>query len=422
MSGGPAPVRRSNRFERHRKKTLLVVIVVLLGLVELASYAILRVKGHAERRGRYPYNRILSGYTVVKNTPNFDVGTSTIKTSDGQPSAKLDAHGFLSDGPVVMPKPAGAIRIFVVGGSMALGAGQNSRYHAAHDYPDGVFTYELSIAGQLKKFLSEKRPDATFEVITAATYERRFHQSLIAYLETISQFDPDVIVNVDGMNDVGSIATGEPYRDAEEALEQYAEMYVERESWLNTSNTYHLVSTAIDKFRVSQARAAPAISAKQPTGVERDQAYAARKPRFVENSGRFLQIVDHYLAVLKADGVRPVIVLQPLLNRADANKQLSEIEKKLAAVQAPFATTSTAAVDDNLLVLERFFGDYLSAKLREHVIEQGGVYVDMNAEIAPLGPEVEFYTDYCHLTAEGNRILAETVGEQILEAGELRGQ
>lgn len=41
-------------------------------------------------------------------------------------------------------------------------------------------------------------------------------------------------------------------------------------------------------------------------------------------------------------------------------------------------------------------------------------YVDMNAEVAGLGPEVEFYTDSCRLTPQANERVAEILVRIIL--------
>lgn len=42
------------------------------------------------------------------------------------------------------------------------------------------------------------------------------------------------------------------------------------------------------------------------------------------------------------------------------------------------------------------------------------VVVDCNQELRSVGRDVEFYTDYCHLTFEGNRMTAEILGRACL--------
>ena len=107
-------------------------------------------------------------------------------------------------------------------------------------------------------------------------------------------------------------------------------------------------------------------------------------------------------------------MLQPLLNRKKQNKHLSEIERKLAEVMIPAGPDTSGSVDQCALLLSYFYDDFLSEALRKAAKEFGVPYLDLNAEIAPLGSDVEFYTDYCHLTPEGNRRVAEILGRAIL--------
>ena len=121
-----------------------------------------------------------------------------------------------------------------------------------------------------------------------------------------------------------------------------------------------------------------------------------------------------YFAVLKADRTPSIFVLQPLLNRTKTNKHLSQIEHKLAEVMVPAGSDASPSVDQCALLLAYFYDDYLSDALRKTAKEFGVEYLDLNAEIATLGSDVEFYTDYCHLTPEGNRRVAEILGRAIL--------
>ena len=92
-----------------------------------------------------------------------------------------------------------------------------------------------------------------------------------------------------------------------------------------------------------------------------------------------------------------------------------------APVPGCYRPPAWGALDQCALVLEYFFDDFLSAALRKAAEEYGVEYLDLNAEIASLGPDVEFYVDYCHLTLDGNRRVAEILGKAIL-AARARGQ
>jgi len=426
IDSSPSPLRR-NRFARYPKTTLCATVIVLLGLIELSCYVVIRIKGHQDLRFQYRYNRILSGYTVFQNVPLHSFRTSAIKSDPSEPDPILDEYGFLSDSPISRDKPKGTFRIFLVGGSTAFGAGQNSRYHAVHSYPDGLYAYPSSIAGRLKTLLERGNPGTRYEVINAAGFERRMHQSFLQYLESLSQFQPDLIINLEGMNDVYSIISGTPFKDVAEALPYYVDLYRRPYSLLNYSSTYYVLSTLYEKWKNRSQSAEPAPAAASPANQSsqggstarptRQAQYEKEQTRYRQNADRILQVLREYFAVLKADHTRSLFVLQPLLHRLKVNKRLSPIEQQLAAVMVPTGSDSSAPLDEPAIVLMYFFDDYLSSAFKETARQFGVDYIDMNAEIASLGPETEFYTDYCHLTPAGNQFLAEALARWILRLG-----
>jgi len=422
---------RPNRFARYPKTTLGVTVLVLLGLIELACYLVVLFTGHRDLQFQYSYNRILSGYTVFQNVPGHSFRTSAIKSNAAEPDPVLDQHGFLHDTPVTREKPAGTFRIFLVGGSTAFGAGQNIRYHTVHAYPDGLYAYPSSLAGQLQSYLQAHNPGTHYEVINAAGFERRIHQSFLQYVESLSQFQPDLIVNLEGMNDVYSLVTGTPFQDVAQQIPFYVDLYQDQHSLLRYSSTYYVLSTLYSKWvnRQRSAEPAPTASAAATTGGQQSTPsssasassenagrayYDKEKGRYTKNAERLLQIVRQYFAVLQTDHQPTLFALQPLLNRRKVNKHLSETEQKLAGVMVPAGADTSASVDQCALLLSYFYDDYLSEALRKTAAEFGVQYLDLNAEIASLGPDVEFYVDYCHLTLDGNRRVAEILGRAIL--------
>ena len=404
--------RSENRFVRHRKKTVVVILILAFLLIELCSNVVIRLKGHQELRKRYPLNRIVSGYTVYRNTPHYDFSLWTIRGLPDEPDAQLDAHGFLSDSPVSVAKPDGVVRVFLLGGSAAFSAGQTDAYGAVHKYPWGVHVYRRSIAGYLKQYLSQAFPSRRFEVITAAAYERKFHQSFLSYLEVISRFSPDYVVNMEGWNDVSSIVSGTPYPDAEAQLKDYITLWNRHyeKSLIQRTGTYYVLSKLVERAK----RISPEVQSDTTTHKTADftqEAYQDHRAEYVAHADRFLQILRQYSATVRADDVKMVFVLQPMLLREGHNKGLSTIEQALAEV-VPFPRQSPELTARSMQVARYFFDDYLADAMAE-AIEGNAEFIDMNEEIEGLGPTFEMYTDYCHLTPEGNRYVAEVIGKRI---------
>jgi lysophospholipase L1-like esterase len=402
-----------NRFARHPLLTSLGILLFLIVLSEGLSYIVIGVVGHRDRRRGYPYNRVVSGYTVFHNTPGFNNGTSTIRRSKSDPDAKLDQFGFLASNPIRAQKDPNTIRIFLQGGSAAFGAGQNVNYHSVHAYPDGVYSFPASLAGHLQSALAEQLSDKKIEVVNSASYARVYHQSVLQYLERVSRFDPDYVVSFDGWNDISTFIHGRPFEHAEKMLPEFIELDQKANSLLNYSNTLYVLTTAFDKLRVRRNKA---VVSKRDT--ERDisrEAYLAKREQFADNAKRFEQIVQQYLAITDVDNVQYIFVLQPMLPRA-TNKALSEIEQELL-----ISTQEASWMDqESLLVASYFFDDFLAPKLESMFAERDALFIDGNREIAELAASVEFFTDYCHLTEDGNRIIARQIANRIIQLERVR--
>ncbi len=416
---------KSNWFERNPKKTAAAVIVLVVGFVEVASYGVIASSG--VDLDAYPFNRTLSGYYVTKSAPNFRFA-KTIKSDPEQPDVQFDDHGFVSDRPVRLEKPANTVRAFLLGGSAMLGASQNPRYASIHPYGQGVYTYDLSIAGQLRSFLTAQDPDTDYEVITAATHNRMLHQSMHYYLETVSRFSPDYVVNLDGYNDIFSIVSGTPYQDLANDLPAYVRLL---ESARNQSplRSFRLLKVWYRDFVGNRVQEAMIEKTQQLDLTPADatvDAYLKLKDRLVDTGSGFVKTLSRYMAVLDEDNVGFIFVLQPMLGRATLNKQLSPSERLMDAIPPfPRSSRETSSLDTEdpeyaerwhmgMLVLRYLFDDYLAAELQQESAKAGHTFIDMGREIQELDATFEFFTDYCHLTPQANRHTAEKVGRAIL--------
>lgn len=404
--------RKANRFERHKKKFAIATIVILLLLIELGSYLLVLALGHQNQRQAYPYNRIISGYTVYRHTPGFDFGASTLRCSPDDHTVSFDANGFICDREVTISKPKGVLRIFLMGGSAVIGAGQTEGYEAAHKYPWGNYSYRCSIAGQLQKYLSEQFPKTQFQVITSASYGRRLHQSHLEYSTLISKFSPDIVITCDGMNDLASIESGTPYEDTEADLSKYIDLWNNhnRKSLIARTNTFYVLGKLSQRLKLDRILANHSVL-KPTSSADSEAEYQSNRDDFIKNASRFQQIVKHFRATVESDGATFVFCLQPFLHRTKTNKRLSKIETELDRLMlVPSQDAQTAA---RMRQINRyFFDDYLSSQLK-NMLEQDKFFVDANSQIQELDESVEFFTDYCHLTEAGNRITAEILGKHL---------
>ena len=386
-----------------------------------------KANGHGQiyflssEQSEYSYNRILSGYRVAKNRPGHKF-VRTIKTNPDQPDVVIDNNGFIADVPVKRERSIDKIRVFVTGGSTALGAGQNDKYDIVKQYPQGVYSYSSSIPGRIRDFLIQSFPDTDFEVINASMMGNKFHQSFLHYIEQLSRFSPDIIVNIDGQNDAGSMWRGNPYEELEGELPKYIELlplYREKPLFLRRTYSYQFLYRTYfkgndifdfyftDKHQGDSESLKEIFNKRGPFREYSIDEYIRHENYFVSGFQPFLQILRQYYATLESDGVKFVFMLQPMLQRS-INKPLNVTEQNL------FTYRMHSAKYDTTKLVERFFIDrHLSPLIQAESERSGFGFIDANREIVDLPEELEFYTDYCHLTPEGNNIVAQLVFREL---------
>jgi hypothetical protein len=384
-------------------------------ILELLAFFILRFNGFDPKR--YDYIHMISGYHVFRNTPGhpyFD----EVKANPNDPPTIVDGNGFTSSRPITNQKPPGTIRIFLMGGSAAVGTGQFPPYAMVRPLRQGTLSYSLGPAGQLADYLQSKRPDLKFEVINAAAVDRTLHQSMIYYLETISRFQPDIIINLDGYNDLFyGMMSGRPYAEIESRLEHYINL-------INTTNAYkpnlmHLLNIGYKKYLQQFVSDHLKEIYFIHDDLEKEQyslaAYQTVEPEFIKSSQRFLQILEHYMAVLKSDKVDFIFTLQPILYR-QPNKQWSATEDQMRRTVFSMGPTTPSDLKTRFVLMSKFFFDgYLSQASRNRVERHGFGFLDINEEIQQLDSNFEFYLDYCHFTRGGSHVVGEILGKEVLQ-------
>ncbi len=109
-------------------------------------------------------------------------------------------------------KPAGQLRIAFLGSSSVQIAS----------------TFDLTLPGSFKKLLQQRYPGRDIEVINAGVQSCTSRQSLVQLVTSVVDYQPDIVILYDGMNDLGLPMTYEsrpnfPYnfQNMEEAWDQY---------------------------------------------------------------------------------------------------------------------------------------------------------------------------------------------------------
>jgi lysophospholipase L1-like esterase len=417
--------------KRGWKEILKVFLILVVLLIILESICFLLIRSFFPDYQIYPYNRIVSGSTIYYNSPGYVYKGSTIKNNESENDLIIDSNGFACNHPIAIEKPEGTIRIFLMGGSAMFGSGQSKPYDQIKKYPSGNYSWEAGIAGCLQHTIDSLCPGKKFEVINASCSGFTTKQSMSLYLEKVCRFSPDYIIEMDGMNDLGNMISGAQTDLNAVMFNSYLEL-ASRNKNLIGINMFKLVQLIQNRIleKKSEKLSQEIILSKLNYNSEK---YTLAKYQLIakvlrQNSSEYLRIINRYEAVLKTDSVKFIFVLQPLLNRKEVNKQLSESEKNYAQKIDPItssekdinsiniknlSTSGLNSYDILHLMLYYHFDNGFADSLKNNFDNNGNVFIDGNRTIQPLDKNFEFFTDYCHLTPEGNKFMAKIIAGEI---------
>ena len=387
---------------------------------------------------KYPYGRKLSGYTVSQNTPNY---AFTAYNNKLQPtSAQTDSNGFLTGGATVQKtKESGTVRIFITGGSAAWGSLESRALMHDTTYPEGSYCYSATIAGKLQALLQAKYPQRKFEVIDAAVVMFRFHQSMALYFEKLHDFNPDIIINMDGYNDEGDFLTyddnKDPYVRSADQLEEMIQLetMARLPMWGYTLAYYNFKNIRAHDTPRYEKRAKVHSDAGNNAPLNHQPDYASYQAMrgFTSISKKMRWLITSYQRQLRADGVYSIFCLQPTLQRRVYQKNLTTTELRLRSFLEKVTAADTLKMlrkfDEqrqlntltntvwNKIGVDKYYREILKRQYTYNEISplldsistaNGAGYVDVNKALTGLGADKEFYTDYCHLTPLGNEFVA----------------
>jgi hypothetical protein len=118
----------------------------------------------------------------------------------------------------------------------------------------------------------------------------------------------------------------------------------------------------------------------------------------------FLKMVERNSLILRHEQVVPVFVLQP------------ELVFKQSKVLSPLEQQIYVELDqqwqENFVEFKNRARPLVVDYLQKSTTRTGSVFLDMTDIFG--GFDGDAYTDYCHLTPMGNKLLAERIGERIL--------
>ncbi len=195
------------------------------------------------------------------------------------------------DYPLAKQKPPRQLRIAMIGGSTV---------HIGT-------SYDATLPGSLRRLLRERYLQADIEVINAGIISAISRQELIALITTVVDYEPDILITYDGINDSGQMLYYEkrpnfPYnfRVMEEAWQQYVTGKQEP-IWKEIARR----SAILRKLLVIERGGRDILQPLNPDDLIK--APDIRKQYALAHTDNW----DRIRRIAMAYGIRPVFVLQP---------------------------------------------------------------------------------------------------------------
>lgn len=363
--------------------------------MELFSYFILK-------RHFGEFSLTIQGNTTMVESP-YQVWEHPSNYTSWSGLTHFNNLGFRRFEDVEVEKPADTVRIFIMGGSAAFGSQAMPGSIFLKLSGQGEYSTDETISAYLQDALQKKYPSKKFEVINAATNWSRIHQQLLHYCRKIRSLSPDLIISIDGQND--SHSTDISLNAWDETVNNFQiELLDSMQHKLRAifKNSYSAYLMAMLIFRSTEndsiesdlvEKYAPII---KPDNFDETIAeyYMVNNISVNREVEEYLKNLQYFEAILNADGVPHVFFLQPQ-TIMDTSKILTRNEK---AIQGYLYSR----------IDKQYFRINFFKRLEKESIKLRGAGLPFFPIFDVFSGKTEnAYSDYCHFTPAGNRVIAQ---------------
>ena len=394
-------------FGRHLRQTLYYSATIILSTVVAIALAELFLSLQTPTRSILPFHNELYPYVMFRPHANLEYETRDTHRMSRHTSRiyhYTNADGFRVPHPdyrLPKKKPQSQLRIAVLGSSaVELGS-----------------TYEATLPGSLRTLLRDRYPSRDIEVINAAIQSCVSRQSIVHLVFTVVNYEPDIVILHDGVNDIGMPLTYEsrpnfPYnfQTMVEAWDAYRQQH-QKPLWeiiLNRSLVYGgLRARWGDKEEAATINMMSIGLNKAPNAVSADEIIS--NPVFVKNHiAAYLRNWRTLIDLSEAFGFGAICILQPTggLDR----------EYSLPLMMRDFGIDEATAVQwiDALAVLNRET-DLQIKDLQKEYPDQ--IFLNLRNYLEPAG---NYFWDMVHVYDTTNAKLAERIYQDTRPLIEVR--
>jgi lysophospholipase L1-like esterase len=343
---------------------------------------------------------MLDRWTAWRNTPGY-----------ARTDIEHNGEGFRRSSEVTLEKPANTVRVFLVGGSAAYGV--EGQYRSLD--PDWQKLYNKDLIDvYLESKLRQGHPERRWEVINAAVPEYRMHQELILLYAQILQYHPDLVIFMDGHNDMSGVMSApegpyNPFTSTPHELEfdtmtrpkSLRSLFYINSQWLRANSAFFdlLYRKALD--RIQPNAFGPGVNPNEP--VTSPVQFAALSPADQKTAQSDLARVGYYVEA--AERLQVALAQAHVPTLFSLQPELLTTSKHLTPVEAKFADYTRQVNQRLRTYLWEQLRPAISSQMTEAAQRDHFTFVDLEDTLRDVREKA--FTDYCHLTPRGNERIAE---------------
>ena len=379
----------------------LLYVVGLALLVEGAGYLI--VKAYDNDLGDRPQRHLYSAIRGHELNPSyrraFDTGGRLIHS----------AQGFRRDDLVEKAKPAGTFRIFVLGGSTLYGIGvQSGDEYPVHPSLANDETVPFSLERDLNARVRAAGFEVDVEVINAGITAYQTFQHVLYFYETLYEYQPDMLLFLDGHNDFYNVDSGNPIKAYGYSAPGMIQALNERRPlvslYLATRylGQYSYAFKFLEKasLQLFERYEAPPHNSGQSSRLPEDDFDSALEAAAAVGFLRNYKLIEHFA---REGDIDYHVFLQP--------EVVFEREQWLQPADRAIKAITERLYGPERVELMRRARERFPALFAGHRIP----FTDVGTIAQPGAEQAQLYVDYCHLTPEGSRAVAERILPVVLD-------
>jgi hypothetical protein len=403
-----------------RRFIFTVMFIVFLGAVTVGMlaaieyYAYLQVKksnlGNAYKGKDLDLARRSSQQVApvygYEPTPGF---AATRNTRLGNAVEYINEQSFKDFDPTPMDKPDNEYRVFVTGGSVVYGRGPVPPADRITDFYE--VTYRWNIPHIMEKILNadprmrERLNGKEVRVINAGVPGYVLQNDLLRHMGKIRLFDPDLVVSLDGANEVHTVAR--PLKDWNYFTEgQYHEVIVDimdmsQRGMVNYLTLWLKRNTYFFTWMALQHGEGPGVIMESRGFSSHPMAPTQKMlEQRNDNIDQVADVAALYHTTLETDGIPHILSLQPMFR--NCKKKLTPMERRISEVAGMIKVGFYDAEETYDLLVKRII---------ERCNQVGHDPLDLTGCFDNVNEWV--FTDWCHVTNGANYIMGKLLANEV---------